>query len=215
MNLIRIVIGSYFLAIALGLVAGVDEGALFAGAWPAEQASLAGSVILATIATSFMSGLCLRLSTLALALFVLCSSIMQTYVMAAPAGVSAFWRDMSLVCAILLCYGAANRREVRKVRWFLRRGQGWISRAGHSGTAVRPRRVAARGAARRRADSAEYDRMLRPLIAPTGPMARPPHGHAAPSLPPVNRTETPPVSSKTPPPPEPGDDDVDNIFCNV
>jgi hypothetical protein len=26
--------------------------------------------------------------------------------------------------------------------------------------------VAARGAARRRADSAEYDRMLRPLIAP-------------------------------------------------
>jgi hypothetical protein len=214
-NLIRIVIGSYFLAIALGLVDGVDKGALFVGAWPLEQASLAGSVVLATIATTFMSGVCLRLSTLALALFVLCSSIMQTYVTAAPAGVSAFWRDMSLVCAILLCYGAANRREVRKVRWYLRRGKGWIGRAGHQGTAVRPRRVPARGVARRRADSAEYDRMLRPLIAPTGPMARPQHGHAAPSLPPVDRTETQQVSIQPAPPPEPGDDDVDNIFCNV
>lgn len=172
LNVIRIVIGSYFLAISIGLVQGFDQTALFIGLLPPEQAALAGSAFLMVLSLTFMTGIMLRLSALMLSLFVLCSSLMQSFVMMEPRGLSAFWRDMALVCAILLCYTPRRRRDVRKVRSFLREGSGWISRSRRTGD-VRPRRVALPGKTARRPESPDYQRMLRPLIAPTGPIRQP------------------------------------------
>ena len=114
-----------------------------------------------------------------LALFVLCSSLMQNYVTVLEAG-----RRFG----VLARHGAGLRHpavlrgaqagEVRKVRWFCR-GQGHRPRGtGRLSAAPCARAANPPGAA----PTPDYERMLRPLIAPDrGPMQAPAR-HAPPSL---------------------------------
>lgn len=216
-SLIRIVIGSYFVAISTGLVHGVDRAALFSAIMTPPQAEQAGSATLMVLSIVFMSGLLLRLSALMLALFVLCSSLIQNQFLLGPIGFSAYWRDMALVCAILLTYAAQRPHGVRKVRWFLAPGTGWIPRGGKARAGVVPRRVTAAGKSARRPARPDYDNMLRPLIAQTGPMVKPqPKGAAS-----VSATSGPVDQARNGcgwagarlallPPPD--DDECDNIF---
>ena len=81
LNLIRIVIGSYFAAVALDLVTGVDQSALFAGFAPHMVADLLGSTLLFVASLAFMTGIYLRMSALVLALFVFSSSLIQNFLL--------------------------------------------------------------------------------------------------------------------------------------
>lgn len=206
LNLIRIVIGSYFMAISLGLIRGVDQAAMFAHLLPEESALLAGTALLFILAVAFMSGLALRLSALMLALFVLCSSVIQNYLHFETLTVSAFWRDLTLSCAVLLCYSSLKRRELRKAGVLMRRNA-WRIRRGRQAV-VAPRRVTLSDRPARRAQGPDYETLLRPLIAPTGPIQRPETLNRVPAL----RQAAAPLMLSPPPA---DDEDEDNIFANI
>ncbi len=112
-NLIRIVTGSYFMALALDLVSGLDKAALFAAFLDPKPADITGSTILLFLSASFMIGYHLRLSALSLALFIFASSLAQHMIHAEPGAVSAFWRDITLTCAIMLSYITHPTHEIR------------------------------------------------------------------------------------------------------
>jgi len=232
LNLIRIVIGSYFVAISLGLIEGVDHAALFAPLLDGQTARLAGMGVLFTLSVVFISGLALRLAALSLALFILCSSVAQNFFGPEPLPMSSFWRDLALVCAVLMSYSTLRRQELRKAALIMRRRAARIKHGKFS--TVTPRRVTVRNkpvadiagkAAGRDPDGPDYDRVLRPLIAPTGPIKRPeppvaPRPQFTPDTPandrgapqaPLRLTER----LRLLPPPAEADDEIENIFSNI
>lgn len=137
-NLLRIVTGSYFLAIALDLVAGLDPSVLFAPLLPPIAADLAGSTLLVCLSISFMLGLHLRISALSLVLFVLSSSLVQNMIHVQPGSVSAFWRDLTLTCAVMLSYLTLSSRDLRRASLLAQRAR---HRRALAQSAVNPRRI--------------------------------------------------------------------------
>lgn len=164
LNLIRIVIGSYFMAIALGLIEGVAPSALFSAILDFQSADLIGTGLLFVIAVFFMSGLYLRLTSLMLALFILCSSLVENFMNYEVGVVSFFWRDLTLACAVLMSYSTFKRRDLRKATLILRKGS---RKRIVDENGITPRRVSPRSKSPRRSSDADYERVLRPLIAPT------------------------------------------------
>lgn len=122
LNMIRIVIGSYFMAIALGLISGVSPPALFVSVTDPRTADLVGTVLLFAITAAFMLGLYLRLTSLMLAIFVFASSATQNLVLTETALVEPFWRDLTMVCAVLLSYTCLKRSEISRAALVMRRG---------------------------------------------------------------------------------------------
>lgn len=175
LNLIRIVIGSYLMAISLGLIQGFDHAALFRPLMPGTLADLAGKAALFGLAACFIAGIHLRIFALALALFVLVSGLSAAMTQFGAGAASALWRDLVLVCAILLSYAPLRRRELRHAALLLRHRARRISR--RRARAVRPRRVKVPAksieTAQRRPNSDEVAQALRPPIPPTGPIGRP------------------------------------------
>lgn len=168
-NLIRIVIGSYFMAIALGLISGFDQSAMFLSSMDQANAELVGTAILFISATAFMSGLQLRITSLVLALFVLCSSVIENYMQYENVLVSTFWRDLVLASAVLLSYSSLRRRDLRKASLILRHSSHRIVAGGGD---IAPRRVTPSTKPTRRPADTDYERVLRPLIAPTQPIIK-------------------------------------------
>ncbi|MEL7258658.1 MAG: hypothetical protein AAFN80_12560 [Pseudomonadota bacterium] len=114
LNLIRIVVGSYFLAISMGLISGFEPTALFVAYSNPMTADLIGTMLLFSLTVVYMTGWQLRLSCLALALFVLSSSLVQNFLLVQTGTISDFWRDLTMVCAVLLSYSSLRRSELRK-----------------------------------------------------------------------------------------------------
>ncbi len=141
LNLIRIVIGSYFAAVALDLVLGVNQSALFAPFASPLFADLIGSTVLVVASLTFMVGYRLRLSALVLALFVFSSSLIQNFLISDVENVSAFWRDLTMVCAVILTYSNMSRQEMRRADLSRPRRIKRIRKIHMPGTAVTPRRV--------------------------------------------------------------------------
>jgi len=217
LNLIRIVIGSYFMATALGLIAGVDQSVMFLPVLPESGARLVGTALLFILSVGFMAGVFLRLISLMLALFILCSSVVDHYMHIETLAVSAFWRDLALSCAVLLSYSSFKRREIRNAALILR-PKAYLIRSRGRSDSVAPRRVSSqvKPQTRRRQEEQNFDKSLRPLIAPTGPIRRPDtlltkieaeKPEQPPALPRQKRAQALPA---------PGDDeDIDNIFANL
>ena len=113
-NLIRVVTGSYFMALSLDLVTGLDKAVLFAAFLAPRAADITGSTLLLCLSACFMLGHHLRLSALSLALFILASSLAQHMIHVEPGAVSAFWRDITLTCAIMLSYMTLTPHEMRR-----------------------------------------------------------------------------------------------------
>ncbi len=144
LNLIRIVVGSYFLAISMGLISGFEPMALFIAFLDPLYADLAGTMTLFSLTVVYMTGYQLRLSCLALALFVLASSLAQNFVYLQSGTISDFWRDLTLVCAVLLSYSSLRRSELRKAALV---GRHRISGPRRLGQTIVPRRVKINAAA--------------------------------------------------------------------
>ena len=183
LNLIRIVIGSYFMAIALGLITGIDPATLFIGLMPEQTARFSGVGLLFLISLCFMAGIKLRLAALMLVLFVLFSSFVENVLRQVTPDISSFWRDLTLACAVMLSYSTLGRRDLRKATVLLKAPSAPAPEPADTHD-VSPRRVSLRRKPRQEADTdTDYDRMLRPLIAPTGPIKRPPPVPSEPAMP--------------------------------
>ncbi len=102
LNLLRIVTGTYFMALALGLIEGFDPAALFRPVMGTLSAGTVGATLLLSLAIWFVLGTALRLAALSLALFVLSSSFMANFIVGPVENLSAFWYDLTLACAVLL-----------------------------------------------------------------------------------------------------------------
>lgn len=90
LNLLRIVTGTYFVAVAFALIEGVDPAALFRPLMGSTTAETLGASFLLALAIWFMLGTALRLAALSLALFVLFSSFTTNFVTAPVENLSAF-----------------------------------------------------------------------------------------------------------------------------
>ncbi|PKQ13124.1 MAG: hypothetical protein CVT70_05210 [Alphaproteobacteria bacterium HGW-Alphaproteobacteria-1] len=123
LNLLRIVIGTYFMALALGLIEGFDPAALFYPVMGAVIAETVGATLLLSLAIWFMLGTTLRLAALSLALFVLSSSFMANFIAGPAENLSAFWYDLTLTCAVLLSYMALDTRSIRRASIFAHRAR--------------------------------------------------------------------------------------------
>ncbi|RBI75147.1 hypothetical protein DQW77_05660 [Roseovarius sp. TE539] len=113
-NIIRVVIGSYFTAVSLDLISGVDQRALFATVLGPESADLIGSALLLGLSVAFMIGVTLRLTGLMLALFVFTSSLIQNFLAFEINNISDFWRDLTLVCAVMMSYSFITAKAERE-----------------------------------------------------------------------------------------------------
>ncbi|MEO3414163.1 hypothetical protein AAFO92_05855 [Roseovarius sp. CAU 1744] len=141
LNLIRIVIGSYFAAVSLDLITGIDQKALFLPFVPMIAADVIGSTLLLLTSLAFMTGFYLRPTALILALFIFGSSLVQNFLLAPVEDISAFWRDVTLVCAIILNYSNMNRHELRRADLMRRRRIARVRKIPVYSAEVTPRRI--------------------------------------------------------------------------
>jgi len=113
-NLLRIVTGTFFMAVALELVDGFDPAVLFQPVLDPALSGAAGAITLLTLAIWFMLGAALRLAALSLALFVLVSSFTSNFIVSPFEDLSAFWYDLTLCCGVLLSYLTLDEKRLRR-----------------------------------------------------------------------------------------------------
>lgn len=162
LNLIRIVIGSYFMALSLDLIEGSDPRVIFLPFLDPAAADLVTTVFLFSVTVAFMCGLFLRLTSLMLATFTLASSYVTNFMMPETAQIAEFWRDLTLVCAILLCYSCLKRNELRKAALVWRQR----SRKPESKDTVVPRRISATAPAKTPRDTPYHTTIAPPMTQP-------------------------------------------------
>ncbi len=119
-NLIRVLIASYFIAVSVGMISGTDATPLAATFLPPVQAQFVGSATLFILGYMVMTGIWLRPAALILGLIIFWSSYIVNFGTGATAVVGDFWRDLTLVGALMLTYmksapRAAQRRAM--IRW--------------------------------------------------------------------------------------------------
>lgn len=110
---LRILIASYFIAVALKLIPGTNFSSLFALIADTNTANLLTSVTVFTLAYLVMIGCYLRVAALLLGLMTFFAAfIVYIDTSGAPgaADLGAFWRDIALVSALMLTYVSRRRK---------------------------------------------------------------------------------------------------------
>jgi len=140
-NLIRVIIASYFIAVSIGLISGTDATPLAAMFLTGETAQFVGSSVIFILAYLVMTGIFLRAAAMVLGLIMFWSSYMLNIGSGNPMALGEFWRDLTLVAALMLTYVRTQPRASRG-RAMIR----WSPRARRVGTdtKIMPRRVSAK-----------------------------------------------------------------------
>ncbi len=119
-KLLRIVIASYFLAVALNLIPGTNLAPLFGQALPVDVAEPLATMLVFTLAFLVMIGLYMRPAALILGLLTFFASYQAMLGLGVAGELGTFWRDLVLIAALMLTYGENAPRD-RRMRHFLRR----------------------------------------------------------------------------------------------
>ena len=115
-NLLRMIIASYFIALALGLISGSTLSPVLAGVMSKPLASLLSSLIIFGLASLVIFGVHLRTATLLLGLITLAGSFATLYAFGVSENLGALWRDLVLVAALVLTYSENAIRDRHKRR---------------------------------------------------------------------------------------------------
>ncbi|NKX46479.1 hypothetical protein [Roseicyclus persicicus] len=107
--ILRLLIASYFLAVALQLIPGTDLGLLFTPVLPAPFDSALATGIVFILAFLIMAGTAVRLAALMMALMTFYASYLAMLSLGVGDELGAFWRDLALIAALLLTYPASDR----------------------------------------------------------------------------------------------------------
>ncbi len=102
LSTVRILIASYFLATATGLVLEPSNRTLFGSVMLADHANLAATIYLFITAFAIMVGKAVRPAALLLAIYIFWSGFLHYDFSDSADALSKFWRDMALLGAILL-----------------------------------------------------------------------------------------------------------------
>lgn len=101
----RLLITSYFIALGLGQIDGTDVGLLLAPiSLHLAEGPLSG-VLLVVLASMVLFGVFRSYATVALALLVFWASYLTMMVQHGNTHVAGFWRDVALICGLLLSHG--------------------------------------------------------------------------------------------------------------
>ncbi len=142
LNLLRFVLSSYFIGVALGLINGTNLTALAALILPTNAAAFAANTAVVVLAYFVLMGIWLRPAALLLAAFVIGNSGYVTFLHATPDAMSDFWRDVALMAGLMMTYLQSGSREANR-RALIRMNP--IVRRIKPVEPVRPRRVTASG----------------------------------------------------------------------
>ncbi len=114
--ILRVLIGSYFLAVALQIIPGTDLSILFDSILPApiDGALSAGLVFL--LAFMVMIGLHMRVAALVLAMMTFFASYLTMIQLGVDQELASFWRDIALIAALILTYSENDRRNLHRTR---------------------------------------------------------------------------------------------------
>ena len=113
-NLIRILIASYFLALATGIVSATHLAAPFSPLLPDPWAGRAGCALVFCLAYLIMIGVRLRAAAIGLAGLMFASHAVLALQTGLSAQIDTLWRDLALIGALMLTYGEAAPRAYRK-----------------------------------------------------------------------------------------------------
>jgi len=119
-NLLRIVIASYFLAVALNLIPGTSLTILAEQLLPVHVAAPLSAMVVFALAFFVMIGLYMRPAALVLGLMTLFASYLQMIELGVSDELGTFWRDLVLIAALMLTY-AENEPRDHRMRSAIRR----------------------------------------------------------------------------------------------
>lgn len=111
LSLLRTVLASYFIALALGLFAGTDITVLPALALAPNQASFIANTAVFISAYLVLMGIAIRPAALFLAGYYLISSAYAALLASSPEAMGNFWRDIALIAGLMMVYFQAGYRE--------------------------------------------------------------------------------------------------------
>lgn len=101
LSVVRILIASYFLAAATGLIFEPASRTFLDAVLPQSQAQLVTTTYLFITSFAIMVGVLVRPAALLLSVYIFWSGFLH-YDLAQPAALAAFWRDMALLGAVLM-----------------------------------------------------------------------------------------------------------------
>lgn len=117
-NLLRILIASYFLAVAVGFVPGTDPTILFKYLLPAPHSAVLGTAVAVCLSFLILTGFALRTSVLLMSLGIFWSSYLTALELGLSEQLGYFWRDLALIAALMLTYIETEPRSTRKRQMF-------------------------------------------------------------------------------------------------
>lgn len=112
-NLLRIVIASYFLAVALNLIPGTSLTILAGQVLPIQVAEPLSAMVVFALAFLVMIGLYMRPAALVLGLMTLFASYLHMIELGVADELGTFWRDLVLIAALMLTYAENAPRDYR------------------------------------------------------------------------------------------------------
>lgn len=115
-NLLRIVIASYFLAVALNLIPGTSLTILAAQVLPLHIAQPLSAILVFALAFMVMIGLYMRPAALVLGVMTFFASYLRTIELGVDDELGTFWRDLVLIAALMLTYAENAPRDQRMRR---------------------------------------------------------------------------------------------------
>lgn len=161
--MIRIIAGSYFLAVSFGLPTGFDPDVMALLVLPEKSASLITSVVLFGLSVLFVLGIYLRATTLLLSVFLVLTSLATFTVEGANAHLGVVWQGIALSAVLMMSYAPLRPNDMHKAMMFstlaMRQKRVQVLQR-----TVVPRRI------RPMARDGDTVRSLRPLIPPTEQM---------------------------------------------
>lgn len=101
----RLLVVSYFIGLALGLIQGVEVELLLRPFASEGAANILSAALLIGLSCMILTGFYRRPAALVLALVVFWASYLTMVRHAGPDQVGAFWRDLALIGALLMTYG--------------------------------------------------------------------------------------------------------------
>ncbi|GAA5081407.1 hypothetical protein N0B44_27900 [Roseibacterium beibuensis] len=112
---LRILIASYFIAVALRIIPGTDLALLFNWAMPGIAATALSAGLVFLLAFMIMIAVYTRVAALILGMMTFYASYLAMVELGVETELGSFWRDLALIAALLLTYSdhgpAAHRRR--------------------------------------------------------------------------------------------------------
>jgi uncharacterized membrane protein YphA (DoxX/SURF4 family) len=102
--LLRVIIGSYFLAVALALIPGTDLAILFSGVLPHPYDGALAMGLVFALAFMVMLGHATRVAALVMAMITFYASYLTMLQLGVADELGSFWRDLALIAGLLLTY---------------------------------------------------------------------------------------------------------------